>query len=139
MIVQDDQVLLGRRGSGFATGKWGLPQGYVETHEDYLSAAVREVKEETGLDVRIRSIINVVSNLIPAGHHTLAVVLLADVVGGEPLAGDDLSELQWVSLGGPLPEMAFEADRMIIEKCRGTDLQWGLPVSSDGSENVFLS
>jgi ADP-ribose pyrophosphatase YjhB (NUDIX family) len=139
VIVQDGNVLLGKRSGGFGVGKWGLPQGYIETDEDYLSAAVREVKEETGLDVEIRSIINVVSNLISARHHTLAVVLLANAVGGQPMPGDDLSELRWVPLSGPLPEMAFDADRMIIEKCRGTDLRWGLPVSNNRSDQVFVS
>ena len=109
-------VLLGRRRGGFGAGTRGLPQGYVEFDEDLLTAAIREVKEETGLDVEIRSILNVVSNLLSPGLHTLAIVLLAGVAGGELHAGDDLKTLEWVPLSGPLPEMAFEADEWIIER-----------------------
>jgi len=123
LIEKEENVLLGKRGGGFGAGKWGLPQGYIEYDEDFLTAAIREVKEETGLDVEIRSILNVVSNLLSPTLHTLAIVLLAGVAGGELRAGDDLEALAWVPLSGPLPEMAFEADEWIIERYRKTKLE----------------
>jgi 8-oxo-dGTP diphosphatase len=131
LIEKEGTVLLGRRRGGFGAGTWGLPQGYIEFDEDFITAAIREVKEETGLDVEIRSIINVVSNLLSPGLHTLAIVLLARVVAGELCAGDDLETLEWVPLAGPLPEMAFEADEHIIERYRQTQGEWGLPVDPD--------
>ena len=131
MIEKEGYVLLGKRGVGFGKGKWGLPQGYIEFDEDYITGAIREVKEETGLDVEIRSIINIVSNLLSPELHTLAIVLLAGVVSGELCAGDELEILEWVPLSGPLPEMAFEADEYIIERYRQTELDWGLPVDPD--------
>ena len=131
LIEKEGAVLLGKRRGGFGAGEWGLPQGYIEHDEDFLTAAIREVKEETGLDVEIRSIVNIVSNLLSPRLHTLAIVLLAGVVGGDLCAGDDLETLEWVSLAGPLPEMAFEADEHIIERYRQTELEWGLPVDPD--------
>ena len=131
MIEKEGHVLLGKRRGGFGKEMWGLPQGYIEFDEDFLTAAIREVKEETGLDVEIRSIINVVSNLLSTVLQTLAIVLAARVVGGELRAGDDLETLEWVPLAGPLPEMAFEADEYIIERYRQTGLDWGLPVDPD--------
>ena len=128
LIEKEGTVLLGKRAGGFGAGKWGLPQGYIEFDEDFLTAAIREVKEETGLDVEIRSIINVVSNLLSAGLHTLAIVLLAGVAGGKERAGDDLEALEWVPLSGPLPEMAFEADERIIQRAQETERTEGLPV-----------
>ena len=128
VIEREGAVLLGKRRAGFGAGKWGLPQGYVEFDEDYLTAAIREVKEETGLDVEIRTILNVVSNLLSPELHTLGIVLLAGIVGGELRAGDDLEALQWVPLTGPLPEMAFEADEQVIERYLTTKLGGGLPV-----------
>ena len=127
LVKQGGAVLLGRRRGGFGAGKWGLPQGYVEHNEDFLTAAIREVKEETGLDVEIRAIINVVSNMLTPGLHTLAIVLRASPTGGELRAGDDLDILEWVPLSGPLPELAFEADEMIIERHQ-RKLTAGLPV-----------
>ena len=136
MIEKEGYVLLGKRGGGFGKGKWGLPQGYIEFDEDYITGAIREVKEETGLDVEIRSIINIVSNLLSPELHTLAIVLLAGVVSGELCAGDELEILEWVPLSGPLPEMAFEADEHIIERYRRTKLK-GLPVDPDFAKASF--
>jgi 8-oxo-dGTP diphosphatase len=128
VIEKDGFVLLGKRKGGFGEGKWGLPQGYIEFDENFLSAAIREVKEETGLDVEIRSILNVVSNLLSPRLHTLAIILLADVKAGEPFAGDDVETLEWVPLSGSLPEMAFEADEHIIARYQKMKLEGGLPV-----------
>jgi ADP-ribose pyrophosphatase YjhB (NUDIX family) len=127
LIEQDGQVLLGRRSGKVGTGLWGLPMGYIEHDEDFLTAAIREVKEETGLDVEIRSLLSVVSNFLSPRLHTLAIVLLARVVGGQLEAGDDLDAVQWFPLSGPLPEMAFEADAHICERYYRTRLA-GAPV-----------
>jgi 8-oxo-dGTP diphosphatase len=131
LIEKEGIVLLGKRRGGYGAGMWGLPQGYIEYDEDFLTAAIREVKEETGLNVEIRAILNVVANLLSPGLHTLAIVLAAGVVGGQPRAGDDLETLQWVPLSGPLPELAFEADEWIIARYRKTGLEGTLPVDPD--------
>jgi ADP-ribose pyrophosphatase YjhB (NUDIX family) len=133
VIEKNKQVLLGKRAGGFGKGKWGLPQGYIEFDEDFLTAAIREVKEETGLDVEVRSIINVVSNQLLPRLHTLAIVLLAGVKSGELCACDDLEVLEWFSLAGPLPEMAFKADEFIIRRVQNTNLEERLPVDPDFS------
>jgi ADP-ribose pyrophosphatase YjhB (NUDIX family) len=130
VIEQDDAVLLGKRSGSFGAGKWCLPQGYVEFDDDFLTAARREVKEETGLKVEILSILSVVSNFLTPRLHTLAVILLARIVNGEPKAADDLEGLAWFPLAGPLPEMAFEADQHIIERYWKTKLE-GAPVDPD--------
>ncbi|MDP1792965.1 MAG: NUDIX domain-containing protein, partial [Acidimicrobiales bacterium] len=51
VVVDDDQLLLIRRGHGPAAGEWSVPGGRVEFGELMVEALVREVKEETGLDV----------------------------------------------------------------------------------------
>jgi len=128
LIEEQDRVLLGRRGPhSFEPGRWCLPGGFIEYAEDFLTAAIREVREETGLRVEIRSLLSVVSNFLAEELHTLVVVLLGRVAGGEPQAGDDLEELRWFPLEGPLPPMAFQADRHIIERYRLTRLP-GAPV-----------
>jgi 8-oxo-dGTP diphosphatase len=127
LIEQDGQVLLGRRCGSYGAGKWSLPMGFIEYNEDFLTAAIREVKEETGLDVEICSILSVVSNFLSPRLHTLAIVLQARVVGGELCAADDLEAVEWYSLAGPLPEMAFEADAHICERYYRTQLE-GAPV-----------
>ena len=117
LVVKDGQVLLGRRAANvFKGGLWCLPGGFIEFHEDFLTAARREVWEETGLIVTIQGILSVVSNFLLPSLHSLVIVLLAEVNGGELCPGDDIAAAEWFPMAGPLPEMAFSADQNIIER-----------------------
>lgn len=127
LIVDGDRVLLGKRGAPPGKDKWAIPSGYVEYEDDFLTTALREAKEETGLDVEIQAVINVVSSFFSPGFHFLALYLLAHPVGGELAAGDDLAVAKWFALADPLPEMAFEEDVATLEMV-ATGGYEGLPV-----------
>ena len=116
LIEQDGQVLLGKRANGsFLAGKWCLPGGFIEFDEDFICSAIREVKEETSLDIEIESIFNVSSNFLSPDLHTLVVTLAAKVSGGVPRPGDDIEALKWFQISANLPDMAFPADKYIIK------------------------
>jgi 8-oxo-dGTP diphosphatase len=115
LIVQENKVILGKRSGEPGKGKWALPSGYVEFENDFLTAAVREVKEETGLEIEILSILNVQSAFLPPEYHFLSIFMLARVTGGKLSAGDDLEDVDWFPLSGPLPEMAFQPDADLIQ------------------------
>lgn len=128
LVVDDNRILLGKRAQGiFEGGKWSLPGGFVEFEEDFLSATHREIREETGLSVKINSILSVVSNFFSPELHTLVIVLLAERVSGTLQPGDDMVQLEWFPLSGPLPDMAFEADEHIITRYHNTKFT-GIPV-----------
>jgi 8-oxo-dGTP diphosphatase len=128
LIVEAEQVLLVKRASGnFEADKWCLPCGFIEFEEDFLTAARREVEEETNLTVGIEAILSVCSNFHTPRLHSLVVVLLARVIGGVAKPGDDAVACRWVPLGGPYPELAFAADRHILERYYQTCLT-GAPV-----------
>ena len=79
------QVLLQRRGD---SNKWGFPGGAIELGETPQQAAVREVKEETGLDVEVTRLIGVYSDtdmVYPNGDRAQSIVIAYEfkVVGGE--------------------------------------------------------
>lgn len=134
--MKDDKVLLGKRApSSFKAGLWCLPCGFIEFDEDFLTAAKREVQEETGLIIGIESIISVMSNYLTPNLHTLVIVLLAHVVAGELQPGDDLDETEWFSLSGPLPQMAFEADENIIGRYYQNEI-FGIPVETDVLDTI---
>ena len=117
LIIEDGKVLLGRRGpASFRPGTWCLPGGFIEFEEDFITAAHREILEETGLKIEVDSIVNVVSNFLSSSLHSIVVVLQASVRGGLLQAGDDLEALEWFPLEGKLPEMAFESDTYIIQR-----------------------
>jgi len=128
LVVDGDRFLLCRRKpETLEGGKWCLPCGYVEFHEDYLTASRREVKEETGLDVEITALLSVASNFLRPDIHTLAVALLARPVGGVACPGDDVDAVGWFSLEDELPNFAFSADRHMIERYFATRLS-GAPI-----------
>ena len=117
LIIEDGKVLLGKRGpASFRPGTWCLPGGFIEFGEDFISAIHREIREETGLEIEVGSIINVVTNFLSSRLHTLVVVFRANIRGGQLQAGDDLEALEWFPLKEDLPEMAFESDTYIIER-----------------------
>jgi len=117
LIEKGGKVLIGKRSqNSFESGKWCLPCGYVEHHENYLNAAHREVIEETGLEIEITSLVNVSSNQLTPNLHTIVAVLTAEVIKGTPNPGDDLVELHWLSNNDPFPDMAFEGDEFTIGK-----------------------
>ena len=130
LVVEDDRFVLCRRHSrAFEGDKWCLPCGYVEYDEDFLSAAVREVEEETGLVVEISGILSVASNFLAPHIHTVVTVLLARRLGGELRPGDDVDLARWFQAHEALPEMAFEADRHIIARYFATRIA-GAPVDA---------
>jgi len=117
LIIDNDMILLGERDNKvFMGGKWSLPGGFIEFDEDFLSAAHRGTMEETGLSIKIISIISVVSNFFSPDLHTLVIVLLANKMNGTLRPGDDMVKLEWFPLSGPFPSMAFEADNHIINR-----------------------
>jgi 8-oxo-dGTP diphosphatase len=131
LVVDEERFLLCRRQpNAFEGGKWCLPCGYLEFDEDFLTAALREVEEETGLVVEIAGIISVASNFLAPHVHTVVTVLLARPVDGTAQAGDDIDLVRWFSSGEELPELAFEADRHIIERYFATRLE-GAPVDPE--------
>jgi ADP-ribose pyrophosphatase YjhB (NUDIX family) len=118
-VERDWHVLLCRRGPGTGVGgRWCLPGGHIEFHEDFITAGLREVEEETGLEVEVKGILSVVSNFWDHGHSTLVAVLLAHPIAGEPRAdGVETSEVAWFPANGlPQADMAFVADIHIIER-----------------------
>jgi 8-oxo-dGTP pyrophosphatase MutT (NUDIX family) len=113
----DNRILIGKRSPAARYGNlWCLPGGYIEYEESFIETAHREVREETGLEISLEGVINVISNRLDDFHHTLVIVLLGTVVGGDEAAGDDLVELRWVDQEEHRQTpYAFEADRRIID------------------------
>jgi len=116
VVAREGHVLLGKRAAAATFGgKWAFPAGFIEFDEDFLTAARREAKEETGLDVAVTGILNVTSNHLTRHLHALVVAVAATPIGGTMTAGDDLCALRWVPLGGPFPPLAYEADAALLQ------------------------
>ena len=118
VLTRQDEVLLILRDSSFRRGQWCFPSGYVEWNEDVRSAAVREVREEVGLDVDIREILAVHSNFPEVGSHSVGIYFAGSVIGGCLTPGDDAADAKYFSFEGLPPNLAFESDRKVLEMLR---------------------
>jgi 8-oxo-dGTP diphosphatase len=102
VVVDDDRLLLVRRGHGPAAGTWAVPGGRVRPGETLAEAVTRELREETGLEGVCGGLIGLVE-LLPVDDGDRHLVVLDHEVtlleSAEPTAGDDAAEARWVDLG----------------------------------------
>jgi ADP-ribose pyrophosphatase YjhB (NUDIX family) len=98
-IVRDGagRLLLIRRGQEPGLGRWSLPGGRVEPGETAAAAAVREVREETGLDVTAGALVGSVDRPGPGGVTYRIEDYLCAVTGGDLRPGDDAADARWVT------------------------------------------
>jgi 8-oxo-dGTP diphosphatase len=107
-IIQNSSILLVQRANDPYKGFWALPGGFIEPGETIEQCAIRETKEETGINVEIIGINNVYSKpgRDPRGW-TITVNFICKVLSGGLKAGDDAGDAAWFPLDG-VPPLAFD-------------------------------
>lgn len=103
LVFDADRILLVERGREPLKGFWSLPGGAVETGERLEEALVREVREETGLEVVPAEIAVIFERIIhdtngAAEYHYLLVDYLCHIRGGDLCAGDDSNCAKWFAV-----------------------------------------
>jgi mutator protein MutT len=100
IVVDQGRVLLVRRGSEPLKGHWTLPGGMLEIGETLAAGVVREVREETSLDVEPIELIEVLDRIHREGervrYHYVIADYLCRVTGGELRAASDADAVRWV-------------------------------------------
>jgi 8-oxo-dGTP diphosphatase len=113
VVIEDGRALLIRRGNEPLMGQWSIPGGTLELGETLVEGTARELKEETGLEVRVLGMIEAFDR-INFGRgadetwttkeerrrprfHFVIVDYLCERISGEAVAGGDVTEVAWAS------------------------------------------
>jgi 8-oxo-dGTP diphosphatase len=120
VIVRDNHVLLIRRGHAPLLGEWSLPGGVLECGETLGEAAIREAREETGLEVETADMLGVYERIIREDHrvryHYVLIDFLCRPVGGELKAGSDAAEVGWFTREElPALRLAYDANDVVLK------------------------
>lgn len=108
------KVLLIKRKNDPFEGQWALPGGFINESEDLITAAKRELKEETGIDVKTMEQVRAFGapGRDPRGR-TISIAFVSRIFCEEDLkAGDDAGEASWVDIKD-LPKLAFDHAEII--------------------------
>lgn len=127
LVEQAGKVLLGRRGIDPGRGLWCFPSGFVEIDESPEAAAVRECKEETGLEVELRGLFDIFHYFSAVKGAGILILYWAQITGGKPKPMDDMVELAFYA-PSELPandEIAFESNRQALWRWQAKENRTG--------------
>lgn len=110
-IQEEGKFLIVQEGIPKAYGLWNLPGGHLDDEEDLLEGAMREAKEETGLDIEITGIMSIQRNMIHGLNH-VRIIFNAKRIGGEiAFDKDEILDVKWVT-----PEDAEKMDKATLRE-----------------------
>jgi len=121
IILKRDRILMAQRGKEPLKGWWSLPGGALETGELLRDGLCREVREETGLEVRPIGVLEIFERIMrdargAAEYHYVLIDYVCKIVGGELRAGDDVSRVEWVKHKDLSSLQITEGTLAVIEK-----------------------
>ena len=113
IVIHNGKLVAIRRRNEPFRGMPALPGGFVELGEATVDAVVREVREETGLETRVKRLVGVFSDPMrdPRGH-VVSIVYELGPIGGRLKAGSDAAAIVRVNLSA-VPVMAFDHNEIV--------------------------
>jgi 8-oxo-dGTP diphosphatase len=112
---RDREILLVKRERDPFKDMWCCPIGFAEVGESVEDAALRELKEESGVEGRILQLVDVGSHTNPLYGDLLIVTFEAEKTGGEEQAGDDASDCRYFPVKN-LPKLAFDSQEKALQR-----------------------
>jgi len=122
VCLKGDRVLLIKRGTPPRLGQWSLPGGRIEWGEAVDAAALRELKEETGVEAELTGLLDVVDGVFTSREtgettrHYVMIDYAARWTGGEPVAGDDAADARFFTRDEAMAAVEWDETRRIIDQ-----------------------
>jgi ADP-ribose pyrophosphatase YjhB (NUDIX family) len=114
LVIEQGKVLLLRRGIAPRIGKWTFPGGYVDLGETPESAAIRETREEVGLQVRLGPMLGLFSD--PADPVAAVAVYFAELISGTPSLSEEATEVRFFGPDElPWDDLAFHTTESALK------------------------
>ncbi len=116
VVIDGDKILLVKRKYEPFKGKWALPGGRVECGERVEDAALRELKEETGIDAELVTLLSVYSDpdRDPRGHYVTVAFIAFPKGEKTPKPSTDAEDARWFKLIEiPWNDLAFDHSKII--------------------------
>jgi ADP-ribose pyrophosphatase YjhB (NUDIX family) len=114
VIVKDKSVLLVKRGIEPRKGFWSLPSGFIDTMEEAETAMIREMKEETNLDIIKAQYITSIAQKGMRYNSVLIIGFYITKYKGKLKPGDDAVEAKFFKMDS-LPEFAFSKHKKLVD------------------------
>ncbi|MFQ6059489.1 MAG: histidine phosphatase family protein, partial [Anaerolineae bacterium] len=114
LVERAGQVLLARRGINPGQGLWYLPSGFVECDESPQDAAVREVKEETGLDVALDGLLDIYTYRDDPRGPGILILYRGHAIGGELSPCHEVTEVAFFASDSLPTDIAFASHRRAL-------------------------
>ena len=111
VVIRDGKVAVVHRDR---YDDWSLPKGKLDKGESFEQAALREVLEETGLQVELGDELEPVSYVDQKGRPKVVRYWLMEVVGGEFQANDEVDELRWLAPAEAVGLLSYPHDRDLV-------------------------
>jgi len=118
LLIEEGRVLLVRRKFDPRAGQWCLPAGFMEAGETPEQTAVRELREETGLDGVLTGLFGVYAGFDDPRVRAVLILYTATRGGGRLVPGDDAIEADWFPLDHLPPDIAFASHRQALAEWR---------------------
>jgi len=111
ILESDGKILMVRRKYPPYIGDWCFPAGFMEYDESPSRCCIREVAEETGLNLRLTGLFKIYSGNDDPRSRAVLILYLADIISGKPTPGDDASEIRFFNIDKPPDNIAFESHK----------------------------
>ena len=96
IVVKDNKVLLGKRKNSHGDGAWCFPGGHLEFNESWENCAIRETKEETGINIENARFATATNDIFQAeGKHYITIFMLSEYKSGEARIMEPEKSEQW--------------------------------------------